>query len=497
MNLAEIIEPHPSDAVALVSRGAPTPYGALREEVAALRGGLASLGIGADDRVAILCANNPTFVVSYLAVLGLGAVVVPLNPLSPAPELEREVAAVDILAVIVGPAGRASWAEVDSAKVPSVRAVIATAGHSFANAVTFEDLLAASPVPIVGRESNDLAALLFTSGTAGSAKAAMLTHGNLLSNLRQIQQQPGRGLRADDVVLGVLPLFHIFGMNVVLGLALYAGASVVLVERFDPATALETIETRGVTVIAGAPPMWTAWATLPQVSSSAFSSVRVASTGASKMPEDLSRLFQSRFHLELLEGYGLTEASPVVTASPPGESRVGSIGLPLSGLTVRLVDHDGDDALEGDAGEVWVKGPNVFAGYWHDDEATARALTNDGWLRTGDVAVADDEGYLYLVDRAKDLIIVSGFNVYPGEVEDVIAEYPGVEEVAVVGSPHPSTGEAVKAFVVPAPGTSMDEEAIIDHCRRSLARYKCPTKVMFVDELPKGWGGKVLRRVLR
>ena len=215
------------------------------------------------------------------------------------------------------------------------------------------------------------------------------------------------------------------------------------------------------------------------------------------MPEDLSRLFQSRFHLELLEGYGLTEASPVVTASPPGESRVGSIGLPLPGLELRLVDDDGDDVLAGDSGEIWVKGPNVFGGYWHDEEATKRALTDDGWLRTGDVAVADDEGYLYLVDRAKDLIIVSGFNVYPGEVEEIISQYPGVEDVAVVGSPHPSTGEAVKAFVVTSAGTSVDEEAIIEHCRHSLARYKCPTKVMFVDALPKGWGGKVLRQALR
>ena len=497
MNLAEIIQPHPQDAVALVSRGAPTTYGALGDEVGALRGGLMASGLGPGDRVAVLCANNPTFVVSYLAILGIGAVVVPLNPLSPAPELEHELAAVETSAVIVGPAARASWGEVDRAKVPSVRTVIATAGHPFDDAGTFEDLLAADPVPLAERADDDLAALLFTSGTAGSAKAAMLTHGNLTSNLRQIQAQPGRGLRADDVVLGVLPMFHIFGMNVVLGLALFAGASVVLVERFDPATALETIETRGVTVISGAPPMWTAWATLPGVSASAFSNVRVASTGAAKMPEDLSRLFQSRFHLELLEGYGLTEASPVVTASPPGDSRVGSIGLPLPGLTVRLVDSDGDDALAGDSGEVWVKGPNVFTGYWRDEEATAHALTPDGWLRTGDVAVADDEGYLYLVDRAKDLIIVSGFNVFPGEVEDVIASYPGVDEVAVVGSPHPSTGEAVKAFVVPSAGSSHDEEAIIDHCRRSLARYKCPTKVMFVDELPKGWGGKVLRRVLR
>jgi long-chain acyl-CoA synthetase len=225
--------------------------------------------------------------------------------------------------------------------------------------------------------------------------------------------------------------------------------------------------------------------------------VRIASTGAAKMPEDLSRLFQSRFHLELLEGYGLTEASPVVTASPPGESRVGSIGLPLPGLTLRLVDSDGDDVLAGDSGEIWVKGPNVFRGYWHDDEATKRALTEDAWLRTGDVAVADDEGYLYLVDRVKDLIIVSGFNVFPAEVEEIISQYPGVDDVAVVGSPHPSTGEAVKAFVVLAPDTSMDEEAIIEHCRHSLARYKCPTKVMFVEELPKGWGGKVLRHALR
>ncbi len=497
MNLAEMIEPHPEEAVALVSRGAPTTYGALREQVAALRGGLRGLGLGPGDRVALLCANNPTFVLAYLAVLGIGAVAVPLNPLSPAPELEPEVAAVDTAAVIVGPAARASWGDVDAAHVPSVRQVIGTAGHQIADATTFEDLLTAAPAPIEPRSPEDLAALLFTSGTAGSAKAAMLTHGNLVANLQQLQSQPGRGLRREDVVLGVLPMFHIFGMNVVLGLALYTGASVVLVERFDPATALETIETRGVTVISGAPPMWTAWATLPGVSASAFSSVRIAATGAAKMPEDISRLFESRFHVELLEGYGLTEASPVVTASPPGESRIGSIGLPLPGIDVRLVDHDGDDALAGDAGEIWVKGPNVFAGYWHDDEATARALTKDGWLKTADVAVADDEGFLYLVDRAKDLIIVSGFNVYPGEVEDVIASYPGVEEVAVVGSPHPSTGEAVKAFVVPAPGTSVDEEAIIEHCRHSLARYKCPTKVMFVDELPKGWGGKVLRRVLR
>ena len=186
------------------------------------------------------------------------------------------------------------------------------------------------------------------------------------------------------------------------------------------------------------------------------------------------------------EGYGLTEASPVVTSSTGQEPHFGSVGLPLAGVTIRLVDADGEDALVGDSGEIWVKGHNVFQGYWEDPEATAAVLTPDGWLRTGDVAVVDDEGYLELVDRAKDLIIVSGFNVYPAEVEDVLIEHPGVEACAVVGVPHPYSGEAVKAYVVVAPGRSYEEDEIIAWCADHLARYKCPEKVMFVDELPHG-----------
>jgi long-chain acyl-CoA synthetase len=210
-------------------------------------------------------------------------------------------------------------------------------------------------------------------------------------------------------------------------------------------------------------------------------------------------VLEGRFGVVIREGYGLTEASPVVTTSVGIEARRGSVGKALDGVEVRLVDGEGADVLDGDPGEIWVRGANVFAGYWEDAEATARVLTPDGWLRTGDIAVTDEDGYLYVVDRAKDLIIVSGFNVYPAEVEQVIAEAPGVAEVGVVGVPNAATGEAVRAYVVPTPDgvDRVNEDAIVAWCRQRLARYKCPGSVLVVDELPKGLTGKVLRRALR
>jgi long-chain acyl-CoA synthetase len=325
----------------------------------------------------------------------------------------------------------------------------------------------------------------------------MLTHGNLRANLEQLQGHLGRHQEATDVVFGVLPFFHIFGLNVVLGLSLYTGARVVLVERFDPQAGLEAIRRHGITIVPGAPPVWAAWATLPGAPADAFAPVRLAASGAARLPVEVAATMADRFGLELTEGYGLTEASPVVSTAGGSAAPPGSVGTPLPGVSVRLVDDDGVDVLEGDAGEVWVRGANVFAGYWEDPEATAAALTPDGWLRTGDVGVVDDDGFLFLVDRKKDLIIVSGFNVYPAEVEDVLAEHPAVAEVAVVGVPHPFTGEAVTAHVVVREGAHAEEDEIVSWCARRLAKYKCPGKVLFVDELPTGSAGKVLRRALR
>ncbi len=502
MNLAHLIDPHDADRVALISRGRATTYGALREQVACLRGGLAGLGVGPGDRVALLCGNGRHFVLGYLATLGLGAVAVPLNPTSPAPEIERELATVHAKVVIVEPQAATAWSHVDRANVPSVETVVATehpVGRHGANpidgAIELSDLCHADPVDIVEVAPDTLAILVFTSGTAGSPRAAMLSHGNLLANLQQ-----GRSVHAqiepDDVVYGVLPMFHIFGLNVVLGLTLARGATIVLVQRFDPTTALDTIRERGVTVVPGAPPMWIAFAHFAEIPDDAFASVRLALTGAAKMPEDASRRLEERFGLHIAEGYGLTEAAPVVTSSAGLPVPIGSVGKVLEGMQVRLVDEAGDDVLAGDSGEIWVKGPNVFLGYLDEPEQTARVLTADGWLRTGDIATVDDDGYLYLVDRAKDLIIVSGFNVFPAEVEEVLLEHPGVAEAGVVGVPHPHTGEAVKAFVIAGAGADLDEEQLIQWCGDHLARYKCPTKVLFVDELPRNVSGKLVRRSL-
>ena len=495
MNLAHLIDDHDAASIALYSRGRPETYGELRDKVAALRGGLAGLGIAERDRVALLCVNSSEFVVAYLAILGIGAVAVPLNPTSPAPELAREIAAVGAVAAVVDSVAGSAWGLLAQA-CPSVEHVIATDQSIVDGAIALDDLLGHTPALIVEVEPGTIAVLIFTSGTAGAPRAAMLTHGNLRANIDQ-SQTDNAGLRAGDVVYGVLPLNHIYGLNVVLGLSLARGATVVLVNRFDPATALDTIRERKVTVVPGAPPMWVSFSQFDDAPADAFAGVRLALTGASRMPEDAIHRLKERFGLEVREGYGLTEAAPTVTSSAGFAVRPGSIGKVLTGIDVRLVDEDGEDVVAGDPGEIWVKGPNVFVGYLDDPEATARVLDDDGWLHTGDIAVTDAGGYLYLVDRAKDLVIVSGFNVYPAEVEEILAEHPGVAEVAVVGVPHPHTGEAVKAFVVPDPGAHLDEEVLIAHCAAHLARYKCPSKILFVDELPRGVAGKLLRRELR
>jgi len=435
--------------------------------------------------------------VSYLATLGVGGVAVPLNPQAPPVELERELAATGARIAVVGPRGRDSFAGVDRMAVELER-VLVPEGVRLDAAEPFDELFGGEPAPVVARDEHDDAVLMFTAGTAGPRKAARLTHGNLLSNLQQVQAHPGLVGGPEDVALGVLPLFHIFGLNAVLGLALYVGSSIVLLERFDPSSSLEAVREHGITVVAGAPPVFGAWAAVPGVDASALASVRLVVSGGAPLADEVEEAFRARFDKPIWQGYGLTETAPIVTTSlVGGEPRRGSIGVPLPGVEVRLVDTEGEDALAGDPGEVWVRGPNVFPGYWNDPDATALVLTGDGWLKTGDIAVTDDDGYLYLVDRAKDLIIVSGFNVFPAEVEEVLLEHPGVAEAGVVGVSDPYTGEAVKAYVVPEQGRHLEEDEVIEFCAERLARYKCPSSVSFVDQIPQGLVGKVLRRELR
>ncbi len=494
INLARILEAHDADRVALISSNRETTYGQLRDQVDHLRGGLAGVGVGVGDRVAILCGNNPYFVTTYLAVTGLGAVAVPLNPASPAHEIERELAVVEPGVVVVGPSAMAAWSQVDVAVIEQIGTVVIAEGDAPVGTRSLDDLLTAEPVPVVDVDHDHIAVMMFTSGTAGPPRAAMLSHWNLLSNIEQDISARDH-IDCGDVVYGVLPLFHIFGLNVVLGVSLAVGATVLLVQRFDPATAAQSIVQRQVTAVPGAPPMWIAFSHFDELPSDTFASVRLAVSGASRLAPAVTDRMLEHFGLQIHEGYGLTEASPVVTSSAGMPCRPGSVGRVLGGQTVRLVGDDGEDVPVGDAGEIWVRGDNVFLGYLNEPEASARVLV-DGWLRTGDIAMVDDDGYLYLVDRAKDLIIVSGFNVFPGEVEQVLQSHPAVAEVGVLGVPHPHQGEAVKAYVVLADGADIDEDGLIDYACDYLARYKCPSKVIFVDQLPRNSAGKLLRREL-
>lgn len=490
MNLAAIIEAHPPRATALVAAGEATSYGDLRRQVAGVRGVLTDAGVAPGDRVALVSGNAPTFVVGLLAGLGVGAAVVPLNPQAPAAELARGLEAVQARAAVVGPGASLP----DEARPPTVL----TADAGVAGDIAWDDAVAGSPAPLADRSGDDIAFLMFTSGTAGLPRAAVLTHGNVLANIAQIQAHPGRQVAARDVVLGVLPLFHVFGLTANLCVTLAVGASLVLVPRFDPSESLVLCERHGVTILAGAPTMFAALAAAPAADrGNPLDGVRLALSGAAPLSHQVAVDMRTRFGLPLYEGYGLTEASPVVTSAVlDGHPRPGSVGVPLPGVEVRLVDEEGEDALTGDPGEVWVRGPNVFPGYWEDPETTAQVLTPDGWLRTGDIGVVGDDGNLQLVDRAKDLIIVNGFNVVPAEVEAVLLQHPQIADVAVVGEVSPRTGEAVKAVVVPRPGTVPTLTELAAFAGERLARYKCPTALLVVDAIPRGEAGKLLRRAV-
>lgn len=494
MNIAHVIEQHAeSDRVALHHWDDSVTYAELMGDIRNFQAGLAAHGINPGDRVMLVAGTTPDFVVALFGVLRSGAVAVPVNPLAPTPQMSSEIEAIDPALIVVGPAGCSVLEDCD-VECP----VVALPGVIFEGAIPLEAFMVDGHPDLVDRDAADLALLLFTSGTAGAPKAAMLTHGNLQANIDQVDQHAANLVTPEDVALGVLPLFHILGLNMLLGTILRSGASVVLVQRFDPAGAIGLVKRHGVTIVSGPPAMWQAWSEMPDITAADFSTVRLALSGAASLPREVANKVQDRLGVPLTQGYGLTEASPVLTLGLGTGAPATSVGRPVPGVELRLVDSAGDDVPVGDEGEVWARGANIFSGYWNDPEATAAALTEDGWLRTGDIAVVDDDGFLFIVDRSKDLIVVSGFNVFPGEVEEVLQSHAGIASAAVVGIASSSAGEAVKAFVVPETGVVLDENEVIHHCEARLARYKCPEAVVVVSELPRGGVvGKLRRRELR
>lgn len=474
---------------ALLWPGGRFTYRELDEKVASLAAGLHKLGIRKGDRVAYSLLNGPEAVMVHHAVLRAGAVCVPLSPAFTAAELRGHIGATSPRAIV---ADASVGNEVMSAG-PHSAPVFVIGTHPSAR--PFEQLFSDPDVVLEDTSHEDLAVLALTSGTSGGPKAAKLTHGNLQANIDQMLQIVQARTEPTDVVLCVLPMFHIFAMNVILGLTFAQGATVAIQPRFDPIGTLRFVEQMGVTIVVGAPPMFVAWLSVPEGTSHDLSKVRFAISGASPLPPEVIPAFREAFGVEVWEGYGLTETSPTLTTTRMAEQRPGSVGKPLPGVELRIVDASGEDVLPGDPGEVWVKGPNVFSGYWEDEDASS--VFSGEWFKTGDLGYLDMDGYLWLVDRKKELIIVSGFNVFPKEVEAALLSHRAVAGAAVVGEPHPRQGEQVKAYVVLAQGQRATEQDLVVHCTKTLARFKVPSQVVFVEDLPRLLSGKVLKRMLR
>jgi long-chain acyl-CoA synthetase len=484
------------DKAAFLFRDRPVEYAQLDRTVSQTAGALAGTGVEPGDRVALIAGNVPEFVYGLYGALRAGAVAVPLNVMLTPEELGYILADAGAKAVVVEMGHLPNVLAIRD-RLPDLETIlVVTAPPVPSGTVSFEEAVGrADELPGVNRADDDLALIQYTAGTTARPKGAMLSHGNLLANLDQAQAVPALAEAEDDVVLLALPVFHIYALNTVLNLTLRVGATAVLVERFRPDDAIQLIRQHRVSLVPGAPPMYYSWVRA-RASVDSFETVRLAVSGAAPLPAEVFESFRLRYGVTIWEGYGLTEASPAVTSNAVGPvAKLESIGLPLPGVEVRIVDEAGEE-VEDDPGEILVRGPNVFLGYWGKQRDTADAFAG-GWLRTGDVAYRDEDGYLFLVDRKKDLIIVSGFNVYPKEVEEALIRLPAVEEAAVVGVPDPRTGEAVRAYVVARRGAAVTPQKVIDDVGRYIARFKVPKEVEIVAELPRHPTGKVLRRALR
>jgi len=476
------------DRVAMRLGDVTVGYEALAVASSRMAGLLRARGVAPGDRVGLMLPNVPEFAVVYYGILRAGGVVVPMNPLLKAREvayhLEDSGARITL-----------AWHScADEARAGGERArgegteVIAVDPESLAG-------LLADHAPagtVVDRDPEDTAVILYTSGTTGRPKGAELTHANLVRNVEVTQSDLLR-LGQDDVVFGGLPLFHSFGQTVTLNTTLAAGGSLVLLQRFDAAEALDLLLTQAVTVFAGVPTMYAALLGVPDAP--ALPALRVSVSGGAALPVEVLHRFQDHFGGELLEGYGLSETSPVASFNQPGRLRKpGSIGTPVTGVEMRVVAADGTVLPPGEVGEIAIRGHNVMKGYWDKPTETAAVLDEDGWFRTGDLGSVDEDGYFYVVDRKKDMVIRGGFNVYPREIEEVLYEHPAVAEAAVIGLPHPELGKEIGAAVALRPGSYATVDELREHVRAQVAPYKYPRLVWLVDALPKGPTGKILKR---
>jgi long-chain acyl-CoA synthetase len=457
------------------------PYAGVEGATRHAAGLLASQGVEAGDRVGLMLPNVPYFPVLFFGALRLGAVVVPMNPLLK----EREVAfhLQDSGAKLLYAWHQFGEAASAGAAAAGAECVPVTPGEAE------QQIGGASPLgDVAARDDSDTALILYTSGTTGTPKGAELTHGNLASAARIAVELVDSG--PETVTFGALPLFHVFGLTSGLNACVRVGGCLTLLPRFDPGKALEIVARDRVNTFLGVPTMYAAM--LHHEGSFDASTLELCVSGGAAMPVEILRGFEERFGCTILEGYGLSESTAIAAFNRPDrERKPGSIGIPVPDTEMRL------DGEEEGVGEILVKGPTVMKGYWERPEATAETLDGDGWLRTGDIARIDEDGYYFVVDRKKELVIRGGFNVYPREIEEVLYEHPAVREAAVLGIPHDSLGEEVGAAVVLRDGETATPEEIRDYVKSRVAAYKYPRRVWFADELPKGATGKILKREIQ
>jgi long-chain acyl-CoA synthetase len=456
MNLASLLARaavrHASRTALFVDDGTIS-YGELESRATEAAAGLQAQGVARGDRVALLFPNGADYVASLFGVWRLGAVAVPLNVLLAPPEIEARIAL------------------------------------SGAKLLLTETLHAPGAPELVECESGEPAAILFTSGTSGAPKGAVLTHGSLAAAAASVAQALCLG--PEDVVLGAAPFSHVLGLSTGIVATLSRGGAVAVERRFDAERTLARMVETGTTILLGVPTMCIALCEAAR-SASELPPIRIAHVGGAAVPVEVGRAFESTFGADLYEGYGLTEMSGIATTYVDGQPRKpGSVGKPLGSTKVQIADAD-----ERGVGEVRFRGPSVVAGYWDDPEATAETISPDGWLATGDVGYLDDEGYLFLVDRKHELVIRGGYNVYPREVEEVLYAHPDVLEAAVVGVPHETLGEEVAALIVARPDAGLTVEGVQRWAQERVAAYKYPRIVVFVDELPKTPTGKILKRAI-
>jgi len=449
---------------------------------------LRARGINPGDRVGIMLPNVPQFAIAYYGVLRAGGVVVPMNVLLK----QREVAFYlgDSQARLVFAWHEFAGEAALGASEAGAEVIVVSPGE-------FQDVPTdgAPPAAVVERAGDGTAVILYTSGTTGTPKGAELTHAGLARNVDVLLAGNMFGLAAQDVVFGALPLFHAFGQACSLNATVSAGACLAMLPRFDAAKALGLLESERVTVFEGVPTMYSALLNHPARERADVSALRLCVSGGAALPVEVLYGFEAAFDCKVLEGYGMSETSPVIAFNHSDrERKAGSVGTPIAGVEIRLVDEARTDVAPGHSGEIAVRGHNVMKGYWERPDATAEAIDPDGWFYTGDIGRVDADGYYFIVDRKKDMIIRGGYNVYPREIEEVLYEHPAVADAAVVGIPHPALGEEVAAAVALNPDADVTTDELRDFVKRQVAAYKYPRELWLVDELPKGPTGKVLKR---